>query len=286
MSQRIFPEYTIVDKEPITICKQINGEAFDYPFFNEGAIALQGGNHIKKQYNLQEIELLDDSNLLEIKGFIFHTSHCGSTLLSRMLGISSKIRVISETEAINGLLLSYLLHNLPEKKVMTQLKIIIDAYRQPIGEEKYIIFKFTSWNVFMIRLFQKIYPSTKWTYIDRNTEDVVASLYKSDGGIQNWFYQPTDILRKHFIERSFTNTSKEKYLTHIVEQHRKQVKIYTNDNLCLLMYPEFIDKFETEILTHFNLQFSELELKDVKELMGFYSKSWEKKPYGKVKTVK
>lgn len=267
-NQRIFPIYTEVANEPITICEVIDAKVFDFPFFNEGVKILRNQTTFQKKYTLNEIGILNENELLELKGFIFHTSHCGSTLLSRMLNESPKIRVVSETEAINGLLLAYVLNGLKEKDILEQLHSIINAYRQPIGTEKYLIFKLTSWNVFMANLFQKLYPSHKWVYINRNTEEVVKSLEKSNGGMENWFYHPVDVLRRHFLDKDFVGKSKEDYLMHLVEQHRKKAYQFKNDNLCLIDYPDFLNEFETKILPHFNIKFSEKEMKYIHDFYG------------------
>ena len=94
---------------------------------------------------------------------------------------ASDIRVVSETEAINGLLLAYLLNNPERKETLRKLELILNAYQQTVHQEKYLIIKMTSWNIFMADLFQELYPSVKWFYIDRNTTEVVSSLQKSRG---------------------------------------------------------------------------------------------------------
>ncbi len=281
-NQRIFPVYTEVSKVPNTICEVIDVKAFDFPFFNDGVINLRNQTSIRKKYKLKEIDNPEEDKLLILKGFIFHTSHCGSTLLSRMLNESPEIRVVSETEAINGLLLAHLLNGLPEEEILDQLDSIINAYRQPIGQEKYLIFKLTSWNIFLVNLFQKLYPCTKWIYIDRETEDVVNSLKQSNGGMEGWFHHPVDILRKHFLDKNYNGNSKEEYLIHLVEQHRKQANKFKNDNLLAITYPEFLDQFAEKVLPHFNLKYSEQEIKNVKKLMAFNSKSYKNEPYVQV----
>lgn len=279
MTKKKFPEYTTIAKEPITICDYMNPKTFDFPFFNDGVSMLKDRNSLQKKSNLSSITPTGENNLLDIKGFIFHTSHCGSTLLAKMIGSSPQVRVVSETEAINGLLLSYLIYQLPEDKVIDQLQKIIQAYCQPLGKEKYVVFKFTSWNVFMLRFFQKIYPTTKWVYIDRKTEEVVNSLQRSNGSMQTWFHQPTDILRKHFIQKNYKVTTQKDYLFHLVEQHRKQANTYANKQCLSLQYPNFLSQFETTILFHFKLNYSEQEIKVAKDITHFYSKSFEKIPY-------
>jgi len=276
-NQKIFPQYTTVAKEPITICKMIDAKAFEYPFFNEGVNKSRTEKPNREIYKLQDIPDLDETKLLEVKGFIFHTSHCGSTLLSRMLHESPEIRVVSETEAINGLLLAHILNELPERETAKHLKAIIDAYRQPLGEEKYLIFKLTSWSIFLANLFQEIYPTTPWIYIDRETKEVVHSLKNSNGGMEQWWDHPVDILRKYFVDKNHTCNSKEAYLTHMVEQHRKHASIYKNEHCCSLSYPNFLTEFEEKILPHFTLNFSAKEIEAAKKLLLFDSKSFEKK---------
>jgi hypothetical protein len=278
-NQRIFPVYTELTNAPSTICEAIDAKAFDFPFFNDGVAQLRDHTSFRKRYELSEIGILDETELLEVKGFIFHTSHCGSTLLSRFLNESPEIRVVSETEAINGLLLAYVLNGLPESEILDQLKAIINAYRQPIGVERYLIFKLSSWNVIMANLFQQLYPSVKWIYIDRKTEEVVKSLQKSDGGMESWFHHPTDYLRRYFLDKDFDGKGKEEFLTHLVEQHRKRAYQFKNEHLCCINYPEFLDQLATKILPHFNLNYSEQAIAKMKMALEFNSKSYQEEPY-------
>ena len=157
---KLFPIHTIIAEVPITHCRSLPAKVFDYPFFNEGVQEIRKKQHHVAYPTLDDIKETDLKDQLVLKGFIFHTSHCGSTLLARMLQTSDQIRVVSEPEAINGLLLSYVLHKLPKNDVQQQLQKIIDSYRQPLGDETRVIFKFTSWNVFMIDQFLEIYTTT------------------------------------------------------------------------------------------------------------------------------
>jgi len=131
----------------------------------------------------------------------------------------------------------------------------------------------------MANLFLKLYPAIKWIYIDRNTEEVVKSLQKSNGGMEEWFHHPVDILRRHFLDKKYNGKSKEEYLIHLVEQHRKQAIKFKNDNLYLTTYPGFLDQFATHILPHFNLKYSEQEIEEMKKVLAFNSKSYMKEPY-------
>ncbi|WP_299678748.1 hypothetical protein [uncultured Dokdonia sp.] len=277
--RKLFPKHTIVEEHPTTICYKLPAVVFKYPFFNEGVQAYQMKGHAITNGTLDAIDIIPNRQL-ELKGFIFHTSHCGSTLLVRMLQTTSHIRVISETEAINGLLLSYVLHNLPKETVQKQLKEIIESYCQPLGDEKHVIFKLTSWNIFMIDVFLELYPTTKWMYLDRKTEEVVASLKKSDGGFAQWWEYPTDYPRKYFTAKEYRYTTKEDYLTHMVEQHRKQAKLHKNAQALYSNYITLINDFEN-IITHFKLHLSDQEIENAKKATTYYSKSITKITYSK-----
>ncbi|GGG06805.1 hypothetical protein GCM10011344_04110 [Dokdonia pacifica] len=275
--KKLFPKHTTVEEHPTTVCYKLPAVVFKYPFFNEGIQAYRMKGHAITNETLDAIDIIPNRQI-ELKGFIFHTSHCGSTLLVRMLQTTSHIRVISETEAINGLLLSYVLHNLPKETVQKQLKKIIESYCQPLGDEKHVIFKLTSWNVFMIDVFLELYPTTKWMYLDRKTDEVVASLKKSDGGFAQWWQQPTDILKRYFTGEGYHYTTKEAYLIHMVKLHRKQAQLHTNSHTLHTNYHTLLDDF-IKIIAHFELNLSDQEIENAKKTTAFYSKSMSKTPY-------
>lgn len=273
----ILPIYTTLAKNPDTIFKKVNGSVFDYPFFNDGVLETKKSfTSNQPNYSSTDIQLPGENKLLPIKGFIFHTSHCGSTLLSRMLGSSAQVRVVSETEAINGLLLSSALYHLPEKDVLVQLKAIMETYRQPIEDEKFLIFKLTSWNVFFIHLFQQIYPDVRWLYLDRDTNEVVHSLVKKGGGFTEWWEHPADVFRKYFLGNAATCFKKKSYLIQMVERHRHFALTNKNAASQFLFYPGFIRNFEKAILSHFQLAFSEQEISAAIATTAYDSKTKEK----------
>lgn len=274
-----FPIYTEVSKNPVMVCGKLPSEVFSYPFFND-AVSLFRERNTRKTIGFSDESDFQNSEQLKLKGFIFHTSHCGSTLLANMLGVSKSTRIISETEAINGLLLSAVFYNLEEEVLLKNLKTIIAFYLQPLGEAEQVVFKLTSWNVFFIPLFQKAYPEVPWIFIDRKTEEVVKSLLKSGRGFVEWFYHPTTILQNYFLGEKRHTESVEKYLSEMVEAHKNcAVKAPFGKNL-FLEYPSFLNEFEDKILPHFGLEYSEKELQAAQEIKKYDSKSFPKKQFG------
>lgn len=279
MSSTDFPVYTQLSQPPLTHFTAVRHSVFEYPFFNEGVAALRQPGEQNVPYTLDQFPGVDEARALELRGFIFHTAHCGSTLLARMLGKLPGVRIVSETEAINGLLLSALFFQLPEQEVLQHLQKIIDAYRQPGAEDRFLIFKMSSWNVFLIGLFQRLYPQTPWLYLDRETETVVQSLLKSGRGFTEWWHHPNDMLRRHFTGPDFVAADFEAYLRRMVEQHRHHAQAAQNEQGLFLEYPAFIDTFQSRILPHFQLQYTESELSPALELTRFEAKTYTPVPF-------
>jgi hypothetical protein len=196
-----------------------------------------------------------------------------------MFRAAKKTRVVSETEAINGLLLSAIFYNLEEKTLLKSLQTIIEGYLQPLGKAEQVVFKLTSWNIFFVGLFQKAYPNVPWIFIDRKTEDVVQSLLKSGNGFVEWFYHPTNLLQNYFLGEEKQFESLENYLFVMVEAHKKAAEKIRLGNNLFLEYPSFPNKFESEILPHFNLNYSEKELENAEEARKYDAKSIYKTPY-------
>ncbi len=276
MKKPYFPVYTQVSQKPITICEKLSEEVFDYPFFNDAAPLVRPMNSERKTLEITESANTLNSESLNLKGFIFHTSHCGSTLLSKMIGASKRTRIVSETEAINGLLLSAVFYNLEEAVLLKNLKTIIAAYLQPLGKAEQVIFKLTSWNIFFLELFQKAYPEVPWIFIDRKTEEVVQSLLKSGRGFVEWFYHPTTLLQQYFLGNKIETESLEKYLMAMVEAHKRYAAKANLEKSKLIEYPSFIEEFESKILPHFKLDYSKQELQAASEMVKYDAKSFEK----------
>jgi hypothetical protein len=285
MKEVKFPVYTTVAPAPDTICEVVGAAAFDYPFFNDGVVHSRAQLTERKTYKLVDLDTSDAAGLLEIKGFIFHTAHCGSTLLSKMLSKLPKVRVVSETEAINGLLLSALLYDLPEATVLNDLKRIIDAYRQPIHDEQYLIFKMTSWNVFLVHLFQKLNPDTNWIYIDRDTEDTVQSLLKSGRGFVDWYNHPVDSMRRCFLSDTDIYENQEGYIRLMLLKHRHFAQQGKNEKSCFVDYPDFIAEYESVILPHFNLDYSKADIALSLEMTKFESKQYKEVAFKKQPSI-
>jgi hypothetical protein len=272
--KKIYPVYTSIENKPNTICQNLDEIVFEYPFFNEG-VTETTRLEAKERYDLDALELEkieNEEESLELKGWIFHVSHCGSTLLSKILSQIQNVRVVSETEAINGLLLSKQLYAIPDEAIKEQLRKMVRCYQQKTDGKEYLIFKMTSWNVYFLKLMVEVFPEVKWIFLDRETESLVRSLMKKDGGFITWWDHPVDVIRKHFIESGKEIKDKEAYLREIIRGHRSSAISQKGSENLFLEYPQFIERYQ-EIFDYFELKPTKEELNNIKEMMNYDSKS-------------
>ena len=84
----------------------LSSERFVDPFFDQTIARWAAGPHARPlvRTGLEALDALDREPSLEPAGMIFHLSRCGSTLVSRLLGILPGVVVIAEPAPLNALL--------------------------------------------------------------------------------------------------------------------------------------------------------------------------------------
>jgi hypothetical protein len=267
---KVYPVVTHISRFPETLCAALPEEVFEYPFFNEGVTQT---HHARRELRpLATVMPGEGTEKLSLSGLIFGVSHCGSTLLARMLGQLEKVRVVSESEAINGLLLAQVFHGLGEEEIIARLIRILSLYQQAVAPKQHLVLKLTSWNVYMIKLFLRAFPGVRWIFLDREEEQLLPSLEKSDGGFIDWWHHPVDELIQHFLGEGPPPTDKTAYLQAMVHGHRRHARAQEDDHARYFQYPDFIAQFP-EIVHHFALPHTAEEISRAGELLKYDAKS-------------
>ncbi|WP_428229838.1 sulfotransferase family protein [Flavobacterium sp.] len=154
------------------------------PFFDETI-----GKCKSHAYNSQSFKvvstvenLIDWSSTIftvELKGFVFHVSRCGSTMLSQSLATSSENIMVSEASIIDEILRSDLF-NLDKKAVF--LKAVIAFLGQKrFSEQQYLIIKLDAWHIFKANYLRELFPELPFALLYRNPSEVLKSHQKMKG---------------------------------------------------------------------------------------------------------
>lgn len=117
------------------------------------------------------------------RGFIFHMSRCGSTLVSQMLaGVSHNI-VISEASPIDTVVQANLVRrDLTQEQHALWLRWIVGAFSHPRrGEERDVFVKLDSWHTLALPLFRHAFPSVPWIFLYRDPVEVLVSQLRMPG---------------------------------------------------------------------------------------------------------
>jgi hypothetical protein len=274
----LYPIYTQIKPLPVLVCQRLHDKVFDYPFFNQGVPLCRENNEF---IEVGQVNLNVERDLLPLSGFIFHTSHCGSTLLAKMLASSNRVRVVSEPEAINGLLLSYLYYDIPKPEVLRWLEHIVSMFLQKAAaEEERVILKLSSWNILFIDLFLEVWQNVPWLYLDRKEEEVIHSMEASNSGFTEWWDHAGRVLVGKIFKDSDRIPSKRHFLEKMLHKKRSVARKHSKSKQALFLdYTELISALEGQILPHFNLKFSAQEVEDSLEQTKWYSKSIVPKRY-------
>ncbi|HJQ69183.1 MAG TPA: sulfotransferase family protein [Blastocatellia bacterium] len=158
------------------------GEArFTEPFFNdtiENCLRNPANLLFRRHTPIDTLaELFETRPALYPKGFIFHMSRCGSTLVAQMLASLPRTVVISEAGPIDSVLrANFRDPTLTDERRAGWLRWMLSALGQPrVGDEKKFFVKFDCWDSMELGLIGRAFPDVPWIFLCRNPIEVMVS---------------------------------------------------------------------------------------------------------------
>jgi len=151
------------------------------PFFRDSVqIALQEPFNLAFRQDTGIDALLDWARMqpgIHPTAFIFHTSRCGSTLLSRMLMALESHVVVSEPPLLDAVLRAhYSIPTLPADIQVTWLRATLSALAQRrTGIESRFVVKLDAWSITELPLMRRAYPDVPWIFLYRDPLEVATS---------------------------------------------------------------------------------------------------------------
>jgi len=127
-------------------------------------------------------QLLSARPVLPPRGFIFHMSRCGSTLVAQMLATSKGNIVVSEASPVDAVVHAKDLQpDLSDDEHAQWLTAIIAALGQPRRGEQNFFLKMDNLHTLSLPLFRRAFPSVPWIFLYRDPVEVVVSQFHSPG---------------------------------------------------------------------------------------------------------
>lgn len=213
--------------------------------------------------------------------FIFHTSRCGSTLLTRAMAQARTNLVYGEVEVINDLWSLFLADNdnvikdefSPQQAQQFRSLISLLGRRRAENYQQYII-KFPSIYTHLITSITSLYPDVPVMYLYRDPVEVLASL--EEGGCQTIKNRHTAFGKAVVADNAPYTDDASSYAIKLLEMNMQAVLKEQNANIHYLDY-RYLNKDNLPIiLSKLNIQYTDHDLVKMQQQFRFYSKSFHK----------
>jgi len=208
------------------------------------------------------------------KGFIFHLSRCGSTLLGQLLAGFPENMVLSEPPPLDFVLRShYIKPELTRSQRIDWLRGMIRCFgQQPAGAETNLFIKFDAWHIHELPLIREAFPDVPWIFLYRDPVEVLVSHAKQPGAwtIPGMMHpamlqaDPSDWIPGH----------QEEYCAKILAKICHDGLRYSRENGGLLLnYEELPEVMGTRLANAFCLRQDDNALKQMREIACFDAKT-------------
>lgn len=123
---------------------------------------------------------------LPLRGLVFHTSRCGSTLVAQMLAALRGSVVVSEAPPIDAVLGATVTPGgepIPDERRAQWLAGMVSALGQPrSGDDAGLYVKLDAWHALELPLIRRVFPDVPWVFLYRDPREVLLSQLRQPGG--------------------------------------------------------------------------------------------------------
>lgn len=253
-------------KEPTVIWQEVANNRFLKPFFSDETKTSK-----KKYISFKELEdIVDTSKYLEPKGFIFHTSRCGSTLLSNALSSLEKNIVIKESVFIHDILTLDYKNNISSDEVKKKLVDAIKVLgRKRFDFEENLYIKFNCWEIANIEIIRELYPNTPMVILYREPKEILTS-HKKIPGMQ----MVPQLLDGKLFDKIPKDVLFDDYPSIVLENIFENCLLQKDkEKMMFINYVDIKNIFFSKIAPFFDLNLEDDEIELIKSGFKIYSKN-------------
>ncbi len=255
--QRVVHKYN----EAQIVWHNMKGKRFTEPFFDNTL----SSSHHKRYTSWEKLQsVAKEVEAIYPSGFIFHTSRCGSTLLSQSLALFDDNIVLSEAQLIHEALTAY------QKNRVELLKDVIRVLGQKrFANEKRLFIKFDAWSIAELPLILEAYPNVPWVFLYRNPVEILVSQKRQRG-----LFTIAKALNGKVFDQISEKTHYDHYYKEVIFTIFEFALKYKDlPHGLFIDYKELKEAIIDEIFPHFKLHVSDEELKNVNTRIMFDAKN-------------
>jgi len=238
---------------------------FTAPFFID---TLQQQAHAERKVCVTTSDrLMHIEPALRPSAFIFHTSRCGSTLLTQLLSTLESCIVLSEPPAIDA----FFYHHrdaLEEPASIMQLRQLILALgQQRSPAETHFFIKLDSWHIQYLPLLRKAFPETPCWFLYREPDAIMAS-HRRRRGLQ---MIPGMVLPMQLSEEQLAPGDLDGYCAQVLARFFEEALKHA-DHLRWLHYRQLPNILWEQLLADIDLHCSSQQLQAMQQRAAFHAK--------------
>ena len=250
------------------------------PFFQQSVDRFRL-EHPEREPTFTEFHLLPqlEKSFDSIKpaGFIFHSSRCGSTLLSNAGRAIAGSTVISEANAIDQLVARLITDSEPRdvKRAIygALLKAVVSAFGQRMtGQEQHLIVKFSCCSTSQLERITRIWPDVPWIFVYRDPVETIVSNLKTMPG---WLLDKDRRILSAVIgveESAIGEMDPAELCARSIGSFYATAKQLANRDCMLLNYEQFSIETLLNVLEFFGIAPTAAEVDEIAVAAQFYSK--------------
>ena len=205
-------------------------------------------------------------------GFIFHTSRCGSTLISQMLAALSQNIVVSEAAPLEGILrLPRFQEGMTEHEHVRLVRAMISALGQPRHEERHYFVKFEPWHTLDIPVIRKAFPDVPLVFVYRDPLQILASKARAPSG--RMMPNPIDAALAGLDLLTAVTLPEHEYRASILARWFQALMDAYGANVRLIDYSDLPEVVFRVVQAHWNVGLSDGDVEAMRNVTRFHTKS-------------
>ena len=211
-------------------------------------------------------------------GFIFHSSRCGSTLLSNACRAVSGSIVLSEPPAVDKLIARFMTdtdeHGTKAMLYSVFLRAAVNALGQRrTGNERHLFVKFSCCSTSQIERIQRIWPNVPWVFLYRDPVETIVSNMRNR---PSWLMDEDHRVLASIIDSTpaeVAQMSAEELCARTIGSFFSTAHRVANDRALLLNYNQLSTAEISNVLNFFGIEPAAAEMETIARQSRIYSKA-------------
>lgn len=200
-------------------------------------------------------------------GFIFHMSRCGSTLVSKSLGLVPATHVIAEAGPINDVLT---LSGIDDETRIAWLRAIVTLLTPAtLRGDARVVVKLDAWNARSLDVVLEAFPDVPWVFIHRDPVEVLASHMRTFSYMMSAANAPaalgmpiTDAIR----------IGREEYCARVLAEILESIRRFGASPQQCVSYTELPDALWSRVAPAFGMTLSDRDVARIRENAKYHAK--------------